>query len=76
MSVRTFSSEYESETQGRGLETAGRDGSQLTPSRATLTHATIEQHRLIKTVVTCKIKHLQNINAKNVLVFYFTCNHF
>jgi len=26
------------------------------------------------TVVTCKIKHLQNI-CKNVLVFYFTCNH-
>jgi len=25
-------------------------------------------------VVTCKIKHLQNI-CKNVLVFYFTCNH-
>ena len=27
-----------------------------------------------KTVVTCKIKHLQNI-CKNVLVFYVTCNH-
>jgi len=27
-----------------------------------------------KTVVTCKIKHLQNI-CKNVLAFYFTCNH-
>jgi len=27
-----------------------------------------------KTVVTCKIKHLQNI-CKNVLVSYFTCNH-
>jgi len=26
-----------------------------------------------KTVVTCKIKHLQN-SCKNVLVFYFTCN--
>jgi len=26
-----------------------------------------------QTVVTCKIKHLQNI-CKNVLVFYFTCN--
>jgi len=27
-----------------------------------------------KTVVTCKIKHLQSI-CRNVLVFYFTCNH-
>ena len=27
-----------------------------------------------KTVVTCKIKHLQNI-CKNVIVFYFTCTH-
>jgi len=27
-----------------------------------------------KTVVTCKIKNLQNI-CKNVLVFYFTCNY-
>ena len=30
-------------------------------------------HVVSKTVVTCKIKHLQNI-CKNVLVFYFTCN--
>jgi len=27
-----------------------------------------------KSVVTCKIKHLQNI-CKNVSVFHFTCNH-
>ena len=30
--------------------------------------------RTRKTVVTCKIKHLQNI-CKNVLLLYFTCNH-
>jgi len=30
--------------------------------------------KLIDWLVTCKIKHLQNI-CKNVLVFYFTCNH-
>jgi len=29
---------------------------------------------VFKTVITCKIKHLQNI-CRNVLVFYFTCNH-
>jgi len=29
---------------------------------------------LTKTVVTCKIKRLQN-SCKNVLVIYFTCNH-
>jgi len=28
----------------------------------------------IKTVVTCKIKHLHE-NLQNVLVFYFTCIH-
>ena len=28
----------------------------------------------LKTVVTCKIKHLQNNFVKNVLVFYFTRN--
>ena len=27
-----------------------------------------------KTVVTCKIKHLQRC-SKSVLVLYFTCNH-
>jgi len=32
------------------------------------------ESQLYKTVVTCKIKYLQNI-CKNVLVFYFTCNH-
>ena len=27
------------------------------------------------TLVTCKIKHLQNIFANVLQMFYFTCNH-
>jgi len=31
-------------------------------------------HGVAKTVVSCKIKHFQKC-CKNVLVFYFTCDH-
>jgi len=34
----------------------------------------VDSKLISKTVVTCKIKRLQNI-CKNVSVFYFMCNH-
>jgi len=53
----------------RSRDVMSRVFSRPTTTTTTITTTAREKQLLSKTVVTCKIKHLQNI-AKNILVFY------